>query len=176
MTGTSKDFAVALFSLAAQTGEEQAFDEALTSVADRFAAEDGYAELLSSPGIPKSERIALIGQVLEGQVPETVVSFVQLLCEKGKITSLSECAKEYRVLYRDALKRSTAKITSAVELTEDEKDRLRAALEQRTGRKVLLECSVDHTLLGGIVVEMDGKVLDGSLKHRLREVKEVIGK
>ena len=51
---------------------------------------------------------------------------------------------------------------------------LRLKLEKQSGRNVLLECSTDSTLLGGIVVEMDGKILDGSIRRRLQEVKEVM--
>ena len=59
-------------------------------------------------------------------------------------------------------------------LTEDEPRRLKRALEKRTGRTIRLECRVDESLLGGLVVAMGGEVLDGSLKHRLKEIREVM--
>jgi hypothetical protein len=57
----------------------------------------------------------------------------------------------------------------------EERTRLLQRLEKLSGHTVLLTCEVDATLLGGAVVEMDGRVMDGSVRGRLREIKEVIG-
>ena len=67
-------------------------------------------------------------------------------------------------------------MTSAVELTEAEKAALTEKLGKKLGRTIHLECSVDPSLLGGLVVNVDGKVIDGSLKHKLQEIKEVMTK
>ena len=66
-------------------------------------------------------------------------------------------------------------MTSAVELTDDEKKKLKLKLEKMSGKSLILKCTVDKSVLGGVIVKMDGKIMDGSLKHRLEEVKEVIG-
>ena len=73
-----------------------------------------------------------------------------------------------------AVAMSTAQVTSAVPLTESEKQQLAEKLSARFGRTVTLECAVDESLLGGMVVRVDGKVLDGSLRGRLHAVKEVM--
>ena len=73
-------------------------------------------------------------------------------------------------------KTSVAKVTSAVELSENEIAQLKTKLEKVTGHTVITECSVDGTLIGGITVEIDGKILDGSVRQRLYEVKEVMSK
>ena len=87
---------------------------------------------------------------------------------------LETCLHEYMKLYNESKRVSWAHVTSAVPLTAEQKTALRLKLEKQSGRNVLLECTVDKTMLGGVVVEMDGKILDGSLRRRLQEVKEVI--
>jgi F-type H+-transporting ATPase subunit delta len=77
-------------------------------------------------------------------------------------------------LYNESKSISWAHVRSAIPLTPEQKTALRLKLEKQSGRNVLLECSTDNTLLGGIVVEMDGKILDGSLRRRLQDVKEVM--
>ena len=67
-------------------------------------------------------------------------------------------------------------MTSAVELTEGEKAKLIEKLSQKLGRTIHLECAVDPSLLGGLVVNVDGKVIDGSLRSKLQEIKEVMTK
>ena len=68
-----------------------------------------------------------------------------------------------------------AMVKSAVELTDTQKDRLIKSLEKRTGKSVTLKCVVDNTLLGGVAVEIDGQLLDGSVKQNLKRAREVIG-
>ena len=57
-----------------------------------------------------------------------------------------------------------------------EKAELTEKLSRKFNRSIHLECAVDPSLLGGLVVQIDGKVIDGSLKHRLHEIKEVMNR
>ena len=59
-------------------------------------------------------------------------------------------------------------------MTDAEKDTLRQKLEKKFGRRMILDCRVDPSLLGGIRVETEGRVLDGSIRSRLQEIKEVM--
>lgn len=169
-----KDYAEALYALAAETEEQQVCLEGLTLVLSALEEQPEYMELLASPAIPMAERDAALEQAFAACVPEQVLSFVGLLCAHGCVRSLPACVEEYRRLYEAALSRSTATVTSAVALTEAQQAALQAKLEKMSGRTVTLVCTVDETLLGGLTVQLDGKVLDGSLRHRLQEVKEVM--
>ena len=174
MSDRSKEYAEALFALAAEIKQEKPYLEALRVVGDALATEPEYVELLAAPSIPRDERNALLEQAFGAAVPEQVLSFVQLLCTHGYIRHLFDCVDEYHRLYQAAMSLSTAYVTSAVALTEDQQTRLAEKLGAKFGRRVQLECTVDEHLLGGMTVQMDGVVLDGSLRHRLQEVKDVI--
>lgn len=174
MTQQSKDYAEALYALAAESAQQAAFLRALESLTDALFAEPAYPELLSNPAIPTKERIQALDEALPAETPTYVRSFLQLLCAQGRIRCLPECVSAYRQLYETATGRSTARVTSAVPLSPAQQERLCERLAALSGRTVQLDCTVDESLLAGITVELDGKVLDGSLKHRLREVKEVM--
>lgn len=174
MTELSKDYAEALFALAAEQTQEKAYLEAMDMVGALFAEHPAYTELMACPAVPQSERIALLEQALGDCLPEQVLSFVQLLCNHGHIRCLPDCIEEYRTLYQAAVAMSTAYVTSAVPLTDEEKSRLSETLSAKTRHAVELVCAVDESLLGGMIVELDGKVMDGSLRRRLQVVKEVI--
>ena len=143
-------------------------------VGDALTAEPEYVELLAAPSIPRDERNALLEQAFGAAVPEQVLSFVQLLCAHGMVRSLPDCIEEYHRLYQAAVAMSTAYVTSAVALTEDQQTRLKEKLSAKFGRAIELVCTVDEHLLGGITVQLDGVVLDGSLRRRLQAVKDVI--
>lgn len=176
MSEISKEYASALFSLAEESQSEAAILEGLKLVAELVRENPEVLDFLAAPNIPKSERVAVLEKALEGHVPEYVLSFAQLLCERGYIRSLTDCAQDFEELWNTAQGLSTARVVSAVALTEEEKRQLQQRLSAKSGRKVRLECAVDETLLGGLVVTLDGKVMDGSLKHRLNEVREVMNR
>lgn len=174
MTDLSREYAEALFALASENDQTKEYLEALDTAAALLADNPEYVELLACPAIPTEERDGLLGQTFGQILPEQVLAFIQLLCAHGRIRSFDDCIGEYRLLYQTAVAMSTAEVVSAVPLTEDEREKLSAALTARLGRTVTLECTVDESLLGGMVVRVDGKVLDGSLRCRLHAVKEVM--
>ncbi len=176
MTETSKSYADALFSLAMETNT---LEETLTSLKvlrDGLYATEGALDLLATPSIPKDERCAVLEKAFGNLQPEHVMSLACVLVGHGHIRELDDCLEAYIELYNSAKKLSTAYVTSAVELTEVEKAQLTAKLTQKLGRVIRLECAVDATLLGGLIVRVDGKVIDGSLKHQLHEIKEVMNR
>lgn len=176
MTEISREYAVALFDLAHETGSEDAVGDGLKLVAGLMRDNPEVVDFLAAPNIPKRERTGVLENALKDHVQEYVLSFAQILCEQGNIRALEKCAIEYEELLNAARGLSTARVVSAVALTEDEKRQLKQKLSAKTGREVRLECAVDETLLGGLVVTLDGKVMDGSLKHRLNEVREVMNR
>lgn len=174
MTNLSKEFSAALFDLAMDEKREEEVLEELKLVKSVFDVTPGALSTLASPAIPRTERLALMESSLKDQVSQTVISFLAVLISRGEIRNFDDCLKGYEELYNSAKKLSTAKVFSAVELTDAEKEKLLSQLEKKLGRTIYLECSVDETLLGGLKVEVDGKVMDGSLKHRLQQIKEVM--
>ncbi len=174
MTEISKEYAEALFALALESGVESELLQKLNTVKSLLDENPEYREFLSSPGIPMCDRIQGIESTFQEILPEFGISFMCLLCEKGRITLFDECIVEYEKLLNAKDKVITAKVTSAVVLTEDEKKRLVDALSKKSGSRVEIICKTDENVLGGIIVEMDGMVMDGSIRHRLRDIKDVL--
>lgn len=174
MTDISKEYASALFDLAIESHTEEETLTALHMVRDAVNAAPGSLDMLASPAIPKKERLAMLEQAWGKSTPPAVMGFLNVLCSNGHIRSLMACIDGYEELYNTAKKLSTAYVTSAVALTDGEKQTLRQKLEKRLGRTIQLVCREDSSLLGGLMIEVDGKVIDGSLKKRLHEIKEVM--
>jgi len=104
------------------------------------------------------------------------MGLVHVLIRHGHIRALDDCLKAYAQLYDSARKLSTAYVTSAVELPQTVRDELVEKLSRKLGRTIRIECAVDPTLLGGMVVRVDGKIIDGSMRKRLHEIKEVMNR
>lgn len=176
MTDIGREYGAALFMLAAEEDKKCEYYEALSAVKTAFESEREYIDFLSSPNIPVSERTKALEEAFGAFLPENVLSFLQLLCEKGHVRRFYECIEEYKKLLDTSMKVLVATVISAVELTETEKKKIKQSLKKISGYSVQLECSVDEKLLGGLIIKMDGKVIDTSLRTRLAEVKDVMCK
>lgn len=174
MSEIGKEYGAALFMLACEQNTLTDCADGLAAVKSAFSLQPEYSDLLASPSIPLSERLASLDTAFADQVPEAVLSLLQLMCEKGRITCFDEAVEEFTALLNAHNRVSKAQVVSAAALTEEQKKQLQQKLEQYTKGRVETTYTTDPTLLGGLIVDLDGKVLDGSLRHRLRDIKDVI--
>ena len=174
MTHTSREYAEALFALAAEEGKAEEYAAALELVEKELGDSPAFRQLLASPAISREERMDALSAAFRGSVPLSMLTLMRLMVFRGHARELLSMIDSYRELARENRGESTALVRSAVELTPEQQEKLREKLEKRFGRRMILECEVDPSLLGGIRVETEGRVLDGTLAARLQEIKEVM--
>lgn len=132
-----------------------------------------YLSLLSDYNISLSKRISMAEDAFESKVPSEVMNFIKLLIKNGSINILLDCIKEYEKLYENAISLSKASVISAVELTDEEKIKLEGKLKKMTGNKVEILYKIEPEIIGGLIINIDDKVYDGSVRYRLAKLKEV---
>lgn len=176
MTQMDKAYAAALFALAQDEKREDATLEGLKAVLKQFEENPEYVDFLASPAIPKAERTAALETAFSDVLPEDVLSFLCILCQRGQIRLFPDCVEDFEWFYETSRKISTAVVTSVIPLTDAQQQKLQKKLEAVSGHQVRLTFQTDPSLMGGVRVELDGSILDGTLKHRLHEVKEVMNR
>lgn len=176
MNDTAKDYARGLYMLAAEESREREYLEELKVIAQEFDEEPSYKAILSAPSIPFSTRSELIEKAFGGALSVHTVSFLKLLCKRGYIFLFDECYNEFRKMYLDFSNTVRARVTSAVELSESEKIKVADKLYQLTGQTAMIRYETDPSIIGGLIIETDEQIIDGSLRRRLKEIKEVINK
>jgi len=126
--------------------------------------------VLANPAIPLEERVSVAEQVF-AKVSGPVRNLILLLVRRGRIEQLPRVAAEFRRLddRQNGLTHATA--TSAVPLGADEIRAITARLEELTAGKIALETAVDPSLLGGVVVRVGDRLLDGSVRGRLERLR-----
>ena len=162
MTTTSKEYAEALFELAAGDRVLEETSDGLVTVISALRQSPEYRALLASAAIGKAERLKALEDAFGGMV------------SRGHISALDNMVREYEELNRDYRGESTARVLSAVPLKESEAMAIRKELERRFGHTVVVECETDPSLIGGVRVEVDGKVIDGSIRNKLEQIKDVM--
>ena len=172
MSKPETEYGGALFALAA---EEKLTDALLAEIdaVERLLEENpDYIGLLSCPTVPVGERCAALKKAFAGRVHPYLLSFLSMLTERGYATCIRPCFAEYRRLHREASNVAVGQAESAVALSDEQKEKLIAALSARIGKRVELTYSVNEALLGGVRVTVDGKLFDGTLSAKLAGVRE----
>lgn len=170
----NNEYAAALFSLACEQGAELQILDALKRVRGYIVQQPEYLDFLASASIPMQNRLSAVSEAFCSDMPEYVVSFLQILVQHGQIRKCIKHIDAYTQLYNQKNRIIQAQVRSVVPLTQEQIEALCKKLERLSGQKVQLTCVCDDTLLGGMVVYVDGKVLDGSIRHKLSDMKEVM--
>jgi F-type H+-transporting ATPase subunit delta len=100
-------------------------------------------------------------------------NFLKILSDNGREEILDEILLRYEGLVKEHLGRVEVEVTTAVELTDDELDRIKERLARSLeGREVILQTSVDPNILGGAVFRFGGRMIDTSVRGRLASLRE----
>ena len=175
MADLSKEYSTAIFTLANEKGLLEKIKAELEGIKAELSNNADYLQILRSPALPLSTRLSLIDEAF-GSCEEYLVSFMKLLTENAHIELLPECIEEFLALYKELKGRSSAVVYYASEITDEQKERLSKKLSMVTGKEIDILYIKDESLIGGIKVMLDDKVIDGSLTNRLSNIKGVIGK
>jgi F-type H+-transporting ATPase subunit delta len=106
------------------------------------------------------------------EVQPLSANFLGLILEKRRLVHLEEIALAYEELADERLGRGKATVTSAAPLPEPMLEELKVRLRRATGKEIYLEARVDPAILGGLVAQVGSTVYDGSLRTRLRRMRE----
>jgi ATP synthase F1 delta subunit len=157
-----------------ETGDPQEIYRDIETVDGLIKENPEYVDYLVNPSIPKSERIKSISDTFEGRVCDQVFSFLLVVMEHRDMKILLSAIDEFRSMYEYYMNIADAVVTSAVELTEEEKKKLIAKLSSVTGKSIRATYVVDKDIIGGISVTVDGRIYDGAVRKNLNNLKEVM--
>lgn len=172
MPAAARRYAKALLSLAQETGEEEAIGAELNQIAAVFA-EPSLAKTLALPTLPLKARRAIVEQLITIAAPQAVVAnFLRVLADNDRLSIFADIERAYQTLLEKLLGRVRATVTSASGLSEDELQSIVDAFSQKTHKTVIPTVEIDPELLGGVTVEIEGRVYDASVKTQLRRISQ----
>ena len=174
MTQRAVTYAQALYDLAKDENLGKTILEELAVLKTVFVDTPQYSKLLSAPDIPKQERCSVLDEAFRGKVHPYVLNFLKILTEKGCIRQFPDCCDAYRGFYNEDNGILVVKAVSAVALTSEQMQKLAAKLEAITGKTIDLQCSVDAAQLGGLRLNYDGKLVDGTVRNRLDSIGKLL--
>lgn len=171
---TTDAYAAALFEVARAEGSLATVEEELFRVARTFEANDDLRSTLSDQAVPVERRQGIVEDLLGGRATPVTTALVSFVVGSGRGRDLPAIID--KLVERAAAERSqvVAEVRSAIPLSADQRTRLEAALSTATGSSVSVKVVVDPSVLGGLVARVGDTVIDGSVRHRLDQLKEVL--
>ncbi len=164
-------YSAALFTVALAEGSLETVEEELFRVARTFEGNDELRQTLTDEAVPVDRRQGIVEDLLGERAHPTTTALVSFVVGAGRgrdlpaiIDKLVEMAAEQRA-------QAVAEVRSAIPLDDDQRQRLTEALSQATGKQVSVKVVVDPSILGGIVAQVGDIVIDGSVRHRLDQLK-----
>jgi len=167
---TARRYAEAALSIAERDDSLEAWVTALETATSRLAVPE-LMRILADPALAFGTRRTVAEDVLADSVVGGPRNLVLLLVRRGRIELLPEVAAQLRRLYDQRLGVVKATVTSAAPLTEAETTALRERLAGMTGGRVDLDTQVDPAILGGVMVRLGDRLIDGSVRGRLERLR-----
>jgi len=166
----------ALFQLARDVGQEEAIGRQIDEFFAAYSGSD-LQTVLTNPAFDVASRKRVLIQVGNTQqLSVLTIHFLSLLLERDRLGHLPGIVSCYRRLLNEAKGRVEAKVVSAAALDSALAERVRAQLKGMSGKDVVMEQEVDPSLLGGMMVELEGKIYDGSIRTQLEKMKQRISR
>lgn len=172
-TASAKRYARAVFELAVEENEVEAWAERLAAVQALLTHPDAR-RLFMNPAVPPARRMEAVDQLASEAMGERGRNLAKLLVEGGRVDSIDGIVDEYTNLADLRAGRVRATVTTAVELDAADRGRLAKDLSTRLGKDVRVEARVDPDILGGMVVQFGDRLVDASLAARLQQLRRRI--
>jgi F-type H+-transporting ATPase subunit delta len=169
-----RGYAEALLAIAQAEGETRPVEDQLYAFGKLVERDAGVRDALIDPALPADNKKALVGELLGERANPVAVHLLGLILDLGRARDLSRIAEEFVRVAAERRQHQVAEVRSAIPIDEARRKKLEAALSKATGRKIEVKVVVDPSVIGGVVARLGDEVFDGTVRSRLRAVRQTL--
>lgn len=167
----ARNYAEALLTLAQRAGDLDGWGERFNQVAAAVQDEARLKNFMAAPQIAAVEKNAVLEKAFANTLPHAMLRFLQKLVMNRRQMLIPEIAVEYGNLVDQAAGRVHAQVTVARETSDADRAQIAAQLGRATGKTVVPHLNLNPAILGGVVVRIGDRVMDGSVRRRLASLR-----
>jgi len=171
-----KRYAQAVFRMAVEQKELNVWQADLRKVAS-IIRDEAFLALLENREVPFDEKARMLSERL-GEIHPMALKLVSMLVARGRLGMIEDISDEYQQMldnYRGVEGAQVAEVTTAIPLDDDDKLRLAQRITDMVGRPVVLRAKVDPGVVGGIIIRVGDKLIDGSIRSKLASLRRELG-
>lgn len=140
---------------------------------DFYKSSHDFYNFINNPTVSLEEKLGLVDNAFLGKVSANVLKMLKTLVKKGEFHRISDIKQEFGVVYERHSRVIKVTVISSKELTQSQYNKIATKISEATDSKVRIVKTIDKTLIGGVIIEYDGKRLDGSLKAKLDKLHSI---
>lgn len=175
-TSVSLQYAKALFDVATDTSSVDEYLNDLKAVCKLLIDDENTNKVLNHPSVRNEERKSIIENALKDYLPTTFINYLKVLVDNQRLNELKDILDSYEGLVDDYHQQCNAYVYAKYELGDEEKSKLVSTLEKKLNKKVNLVFKNDPSLVGGIKIVANGKVMDATIKNEMLDLKNELKK
>jgi F-type H+-transporting ATPase subunit delta len=164
-------YARALLQLANETKQAEPLRAELKSLSEILEKNPTFKAILSDPAVSEATRDTLLKKTFANRASPTLVNFLGLLNSKGRIGLIGEIIETYDELLEEQLGNVEVDVTVSQKLSPEQLERVRQKVSTVLGRNAVVHQYVDESIIGGLVLRVQDKLIDASVKHQLEMMK-----
>ncbi|HEY7876027.1 MAG TPA: ATP synthase F1 subunit delta [Actinomycetota bacterium] len=167
-------YAKALFNVVQAEGELDRVEDELFRFGKILDTNHELKQALSDQSIDRVQREKILGELLADKVSPHTLGLLTFIVGQGRARQLPQILGQLSDLAAEARDSVVAEVRTAVPLQGEQRDALAAALSKATGKKVEVKALVDPDVLGGVVAKIGDTVIDGTVRHKLEQLKDQV--
>ncbi len=164
-------YARALFEIARAEGTLDEVEDELFRFARSYESSEELRNALTDDQVPVEKRQAIVEDLLGGKATSTTAQLVSMVVGSGRGRDLPAIVDQLVARAAGSKDLDVAEVRSAIALSDDQQARLKAALENATGKSISLKTVVDPSVLGGVVATIGDTVIDDTVRTRIDQLK-----
>jgi F-type H+-transporting ATPase subunit delta len=165
-------YATALLALASEAGKVDKVAKDLRELSATWQENKNLRVVFENPSVTAEARKQILKEIaLSSGMDPLVRDTLQLVADRGRMSFLPEIVESFEVLAAQRSGRVRAEVVTATDMPEAYFEELKKTLERVTGKQVVIDKSVDASIIGGVVTRIGDQVYDGSIRNRLTELK-----
>lgn len=169
-----KRYALALYQVAEEKGKIKEYLGDLRAICDLIDNNSDFREVIKHPQISTKKKKETFIKIFKGNIDEELLSFLLILIEKDRIAYIREKLNEMEKIHLERENTLIAVVKTAVPMLENEAKVLKENLEKKYDKKIIMTTEVDKTILGGVFVRVGNDVIDGTVRSKLDELKDIM--
>src|SRR5688572_20642403 len=173
-TTIARNYAEALLVLARKANDLDGWGLALNGVVTAIEGDVRLRNFLAAPQISAAQKNVVLGKAFTGKLPKMMVLFIQKLVQNRRQMLIPLIAVEYGNLVDETTGRVHAQVTVSRETSEADRNAIAQQLSRAFAKTVVPHVSVNPEILGGVIVKVGDKVMDGSVRKRLKTLRSRI--
>ncbi len=168
----SKRYATALFEMAKEQGALDSFKEQATLIRNLFSTETDYLAVLSHPTVLAEEKIKMIEDAFKGKVADEFVGLLVLIVRKERQAFIIDILDTFIEMAKREAGIVQGTVIVASPIKDEQLAQIKSTIEQKIGGTIELTTEVDASLIGGMIIRVGDKVVDGSIRGKMNTLKE----